>query len=86
MEQVAECCGTSKRGTHVLDVHEDALVCYCEEVSKKTILEAIAKGAKTVKDVVDATGACKSAAQCEELNPHKRCCAIDIMELLKETK
>lgn len=64
-------------------IDENDWVCYCEKVSKKEIINAIKEGAHTVKAVADATGACKSAQHCEELNPNKRCCAIDIMQLIK---
>lgn len=80
------CCDTAK--AKVVDIkllHDNDLICYCEKVTKGQIVEAIRQGACSVKDIVDVTGACKSASRCEELNPSKRCCAIDIMELLQMT-
>lgn len=65
-----------------MNFKEDVMVCYCEKVFKSEILAAVQNGAKNVKDVVDATGACKTASRCEELNPQKRCCAIDIMQII----
>ncbi len=78
------CCNTQNTQTKTDISSDDALVCYCEKVSVGTMKEAIKNGAKNVKDIVDATGACKSAQHCEELNPNKRCCAVDIMQLIDQ--
>lgn len=80
------CCDTTnEKAVDVKSLHDNDLICYCEQVTKGQIVEAIQKGARSVKDVVDATGACNSASRCEELNPKKRCCAVDIMEVIKLT-
>jgi len=58
------------------------IICYCENVSEKTILEAIANGAKTLKDIQKSTGAC-TGNTCAEKNPSGKCCSRDINKLLK---
>lgn len=62
------------------------LVCFCERITKAQIEAAIDAGASSVAGVSKATGACKSADRCEELNPKKHCCAMDIMEIIKIKK
>lgn len=37
---------------------ENGIVCYCSNVSKEKILEAIASGAKSLQDIRNMTGAC----------------------------
>lgn len=79
------CCESKVIETIAEFLNDDELICYCENVTVGEVKEAIKNGAKSVKDVADATGACKSANRCEDLNPHKRCCAVDIMKLIDET-
>ncbi|HNV95801.1 MAG TPA: (2Fe-2S)-binding protein [Bacteroidales bacterium] len=59
----------------------EEIICYCKNISKAEILSAIAKGAKTLKDVQEMTSACTGNA-CIELNPKGVCCAEDILKLL----
>lgn len=61
------------------------IVCYCSNVTKEQILEAIAEGATTLQDIKRMTGAC-TLCRCEELHPDKRCCGRDILKILKEHK
>lgn len=68
------------------EINKEDLVCYCEGVSRQEIVEAIQKGASSVREVAEATGACQGAQRCEELNPKGRCCAIDILEILQESE
>ncbi len=56
-------------------------ICYCKNVSKKVILDAIKDGAKTLKDIQEKTGAC-TGNQCKELNPSGKCCSEEIENLL----
>lgn len=44
------------------------VICYCSNVTKKQIIEALDNGAKTLKDIQDITGACTKGL-CKELNP-----------------
>lgn len=60
----------------------EEIICYCGNVSKNEIETAILKGAKTLKDIQDATGAC-TGNQCKELNPKGRCCSVEIAAMLK---
>ena len=57
------------------------IICYCKNVSEKTILEAISKGAKTLKDIQKITGAC-TGNNCAELNPTGKCCSEEINKML----
>ncbi|GAB4280773.1 MAG: hypothetical protein Kow0029_25580 [Candidatus Rifleibacteriota bacterium] len=65
-----------------VEAPEDSIVCYCQNVSKKKICQAIENGAKTVADITRLTGAGKGN-QCLQLNPRKRCCHPDIDKILK---
>ncbi|CAE09873.1 (2Fe-2S)-binding protein [Wolinella succinogenes] len=85
------CCdgGLPKEGfseSQTRSLKGDDLVCYCEGVTYQEIIEAIKQGATNVREVAQATGACKSAGRCGELNPKGRCCAIDILEILQESE
>ncbi len=59
----------------------EELICYCKNVSKTEIQSAILKGAKTLKDIQEATGAC-TGNRCKELNPNQRCCSVEILAML----
>lgn len=53
-------------------------VCYCNHVTEQDIIEAIANGSSTVKDVIDKTGAMKNS-NCVVNNPKGVCCYSDIV-------
>jgi NAD(P)H-nitrite reductase large subunit len=57
-------------------------ICYCDEVTKGDIVIAIMNGAKTLKEVIEATGAMKHS-NCKENNPSGKCCGSDILEVIK---
>jgi hypothetical protein len=63
----------------------EELICYCKNISKTEIETAILKGAKTLKDIQNATGAC-TGNWCKELNPNKRCCSVEILTILNNNK
>lgn len=44
------------------------IVCYCSNVTKGQIVDAIKDGAKTLNDIKEMTGAC-TIGRCKELNP-----------------
>lgn len=58
-------------------------ICYCDKVTKGDIVTAVFGGAKTVKEIMEVTGAMKNS-NCQEKNPKGVCCGKDIMELIKE--
>ena len=53
-------------------MNNDQLICYCDNVTKGQILEAMEQGAKTLADIKRMTGACCSC-KCAELNPSGYC-------------
>lgn len=53
-------------------------VCYCDLVIEDDIVEAMKNGAKTVKEVIDFTGAMKNS-NCAVNNPKGVCCYSDIV-------
>jgi len=59
------------------------IICYCSNVSKDEIVQAIADGAKTLDDIRRMTKAC-TIGRCKEYNPSQRCCAPEIMKILKK--
>jgi len=59
------------------------IICYCKNVNKAEIEQAIEKGAKTLSDIQNMTGAC-TGGQCKELNPLGRCCYEDIKAMLND--
>ena len=62
---------------------QNEIICYCSNVSKGKILEAIANGAKSLQDIRNMTGAC-TLGKCKELSPTKKCCSSNIIKILKE--
>lgn len=44
------------------------IVCYCSNVTKEQIVDAIYDGAKTLDDIKRMTGAC-TIGRCKELSP-----------------
>jgi len=60
----------------------DTIICYCKQVTQIEIERAIKRGAKTLIDIRQSTGAC-TGNQCKELNPSGKCCSEDIQKLLK---
>ena len=49
---------------------KDEIVCYCSNVTKGQIIEAVHNGAETLKDIQQMTGAC-TVGRCRELSPKK---------------
>jgi NAD(P)H-nitrite reductase large subunit len=60
----------------------DQMVCYCKQVNRGRIIQAIADGASTLKQIQKATGA-GTGKRCKELNPKGVCCIPDIQAILK---
>ncbi len=74
-----------KRKVNAMDwkfAPETEIVCYCRTVSKGAILEAIGQGARSLKEVMEKTGAGKGR-DCALLNPRKTCCHVDILRILE---
>ena len=67
---------------NVLEAPLDEIVCWCSNVSKQSILDAIQNGARSMDDLRRMTGAC-TVGRCKELSPRGRCCSIEIQMLLK---
>ncbi len=61
----------------------EEIICYCNNVTKVEIEAAIFKGARTLKDIQEVTGAC-TGNQCKEKNPKGRCCSVEINALLNK--
>jgi hypothetical protein len=60
----------------------DDLTCYCREVSKATLVVAIARGVSNLKAIQEETTAC-TGKWCKDLNPGKECCHKEIEALIK---
>ncbi|MGO9313098.1 MAG: bacterioferritin-associated ferredoxin [Syntrophobacteraceae bacterium] len=56
---------------NILDAPMKELVCYCSQVTKARVLEAVRAGAVSLDDIKAMTGAC-TVGRCEELSPRKR--------------
>lgn len=58
-------------------------ICYCSRVTREQISEAVTnKGAHTVKEAAELTGAMKNG-RCEINNPTGRCCGPLIQDLIQ---
>jgi len=63
-------------------VGDDELVCYCSQVAKKAVVDAIALGAVTMPLLGAMTGAGR-VKECAKNNPSGRSCAGDLAELVR---
>lgn len=73
----------SREGLHEIQwARADELVCYCREVPKATIVAAIARGASCPEEIARQTTAC-TGGWCEDTNPKKRCCCVDLEALIE---
>lgn len=61
---------------------DNETVCYCRNISKKIIVEAIRNGNQSLKSIQNTTTAC-TGNSCKVMNPSGDCCFKDIMELIK---
>lgn len=68
---------------NVLEASLDETVCWCSNVSKQSILDAIQNGARSMADIRRVTDAC-TVGRCQELSPRGRCCSKEIMALLAD--
>lgn len=64
-------------------MNDQEIICYCDNVTRGEIIEAMEKGARTLADIKRMTGACCSC-RCAELNPSGKCCAQDIARVMQE--
>jgi NAD(P)H-nitrite reductase large subunit len=67
---------------NILEAPLDEIVCWCSEVSKQSISDAIQNGARNMDDIRRMTGAC-TQGRCKELSPRSRCCSKEIITLLE---
>ena len=67
---------------NILEAPLDELVCWCNSVSKRSIMDAIREGARNMDDIRRMTGAC-TQGRCRELSPRGRCCSKEIKLLLE---
>ncbi len=58
-------------------------ICYCDKVTKGDIVTAVSGGSKTLKGVIEVTGAMMHP-NCRENNPKGSCCRDDILEVIKK--
>ena len=70
-----------KKYDDVTTLEDNDLICYCIEVSKGEIVNAIKQGATTLKEIKANTKAC-TGNECKEKNPNKRCCYKEIKALI----
>jgi len=57
------------------------VICYCSNVTEGEIVQAISRGARSLNDIRELTGAC-TLAKCKEMSPRGTCCSPLIMEIL----
>lgn len=61
-----------------------AIVCYCQQVTKTSIVDAVLSGCNSLEDIQQTTGA-GIGDRCKETNPSGKCYHRDIIELIKLT-
>ncbi|MCQ8892475.1 MAG: (2Fe-2S)-binding protein [Candidatus Methanosuratincola sp.] len=57
-------------------------LCYCKQVTEEDVISAIKQGAKTVEDVIEATGI-GGGGLCKFTNPYGRCCSRYYLPFIK---
>lgn len=50
-------------------MNNDQLICFCDNVTKGQIIDAMENGAKTLQDIKRMTGAC-TTCNCSQLHPN----------------
>lgn len=80
-EEKCSCCNHDDKKDVVIGEY----VCYCNHVTENDIKDAILKGAKTVQEVIQATGAMKNS-NCAVNNPKGTCCHSDIVYVFNKYK
>lgn len=63
------------------DNPDSVTVCYCKNVKKGEIVNAIKNGNNTLVKIQQSTSAC-TGKECKKMNPSGKCCADDIHELI----
>lgn len=59
------------------------MVCYCANVTKGQIIQSIEEGCSTLEQLRRTIGVCPEENDCATNNPNGRCCAPEVMALLK---
>lgn len=62
--------------------NNDEIVCYCLNVDKQTVVNAIKNGSQTLAQLKESTKAC-TGGNCKTLNPKGMCCSADLLELIR---
>jgi len=70
---------------NIIEAPLDATVCWCSNISKRDIIEAIKNGAETIDSIRSITGAC-TIGKCKEMSPRGRCCSKEIKLLFDAEK
>jgi len=71
-----------KKYDDVRTLSDSDLICYCCNTDKKTVVNSIKNGNRTLKAIKETTGACMGD-ECATLNPNKRCCSKEIRQLIE---
>ena len=66
----------------VANLSDEDKICYCIGVTKKTINDAIDKGANSLKAIKEQTNAC-TGSTCKTSNPQAKCCSKEINKLIQ---
>jgi NAD(P)H-nitrite reductase large subunit len=64
------------------NLSDDETVCYCINVNKQTIVNAIKNSDNRLSKIKESTKAC-TGKDCKTMNPSGKCCSTDIIELIK---
>jgi bacterioferritin-associated ferredoxin len=65
------------------DSSDDVLICYCSDLTRGEIKDALRNGCKTIKDVQKYTGK-KITGHCETRNPLGKCCRNIFLRTISE--
>lgn len=66
---------------NILDAPDDEIICWCANVSKGMVCDAIADGVDTLDKLHEQLGILRGT-QCAEKSPRGRCCCQEVVALL----
>lgn len=66
---------------NILEAPDEEIICWCANISKGQVCDAIAEGVDTLDQLHQKLGILRGA-QCAEKSPRGRCCCQEVVALL----
>lgn len=69
---------------NILEAPDEEIICWCANISKGRVCDAIAEGIDTLDQLHQELGILRGA-QCAEKSPRGRCCCQEVVALLAQS-